>query len=110
MSKIEILVKKFQKHSRIKTSSKPFINFIIFTLSLLYFGHVFRLQYFVNSLKWSLESLTLTIGIFELAGYFISNYWLVELYYDNLLSKFLKIFGIITLASAIPYFGLTEQS
>lgn len=76
----------------------------MFALSLLYFGHLFKLYAFINQLQWTIETLALILSIFELLGYFIGNYCISELYNEHLLRKLLMTFGLINFLSSLPSF------
>ncbi|CAD8164717.1 unnamed protein product [Paramecium pentaurelia] len=101
---ISLLINKFQFKVSNKQESKCTINFIMFALSLLYFGHLFKLYAFVNQLQWTIETLALILSIFELLGYFIGNYCISELYNEHLLRKLLMTFGLINFLSSLPSF------
>ncbi|CAD8065253.1 unnamed protein product [Paramecium primaurelia] len=101
---ISLLINKFQFKVINKQESKSTINFIMFALSLLYFGHLFKLYAFINQLQWTIETLALILSIFELLGYFIGNYCISELYNEHLLRKLLMTFGLINFLSSLPSF------
>ncbi|CAD8088084.1 unnamed protein product [Paramecium sonneborni] len=99
-----LLLDRFQFKISNKQEPKLYVNFIMFALSLVYFGHLFKLYTFANQLQWTIETLALILSIFELLGYFIGNYCISELYNENLLRKLLMTFGLINFLSSLPSF------
>ncbi|CAD8161063.1 unnamed protein product [Paramecium octaurelia] len=101
---VALLLNKFQIKPSNKQEPRCIVNFIMFALSLLYFGHLFKLNAFVNQFQWTIETLALILSIFELLGYFIGNYCISELYNEQLLRKLLMTFGLINFLSSLPSF------
>ncbi|CAD8074785.1 unnamed protein product [Paramecium primaurelia] len=107
---VSLLLNKFQFKISNKQEPSYIVNFIMFTLSLLYFGHLFKLYVFIYQLQWSVQTLALILSIFELLGYFIGNYCISQLYNQHLLRKLLMTFGLINYLSSLPSFQSIHSS